>query len=62
MHLLSSCSDFFTYEMLFHCRDTWQQERCDNTPQQPASWKAYAALTQGLLDPLCEQFGRPELT
>jgi len=62
MHLLSSCSDFFTYEMLFHCGDTWQQERCDNTPLQPASWEAYATLAQGLLDPLCEQFGRPELT
>ncbi|GAA4493791.1 hypothetical protein [Pseudaeromonas paramecii] len=57
-----ACSQYLHFRELFHCGETWQQTRCDNTPQQPASWEAYATLAQGLLDPLWEQFGRPELT
>lgn len=61
-HLFSSCSDFFTFEMLFHCGETWQRHRCDNLPQQDASWQAYAELAKRILDPLTNLFERPELT
>ena len=57
-----ACSRYWYFRDLFHCGETWLQERCDNTPLQAASWAAYAALAQQLLDPVCEEFGQPELT
>ncbi|MFQ2517993.1 hypothetical protein ACK32E_19405 [Aeromonas caviae] len=62
MELTHTCSNYFTFEMLFHCGETWQQMQCENVPEQEASWLAYQALAQKLLDPLVEQFGMPILT
>ena len=60
--ITSMCSDFFNYEMLFHCGETWGRCHCDNHPKQQASWQAYADLARQILDPLTAQFGQPELT
>ncbi|MFR9719940.1 hypothetical protein ACL00X_11345 [Aeromonas diversa] len=57
MQLQDACSQHFTFGMLFHCGETWQGLQCENTPEQEASWLAYQALAQALLDPLVEQFG-----
>lgn len=60
--MTDQCSDHFTYEMLFHCGETWQRLRCVNQPEQAASWLAYADLATQLLDPVAHQFGMPVLT
>jgi hypothetical protein len=62
MKISTQCSAFYTYEDLFHCGQTWQQHRMYNIPMQDASWLAYEALAQNILDPLTNNFGRPELT
>lgn len=59
MELTHACSNYYTFEMLFHCGETWQRLQCENSPQQKASWLAYQALAQELLDPLVKQFGMP---
>lgn len=62
MDLTHDCSHYFTFEMLFHCGETWQRLQCQNLPEQEASWLAYQTLAQELLDPLAERFGIPLLT
>lgn len=60
-------SRFFSWRQLFHVGETWealQQRRAapPNVPQQEDTWAAYASLAGELLDPLCEKFGRIEVT
>ncbi|WMC09815.1 hypothetical protein PU634_11895 [Oceanimonas pelagia] len=62
MQLTDACSDYFTFEMLFHCGETWRHVRCDNEPSESSSWLAYQALAKSVLDPLVKEFGQPELT
>lgn len=57
-----SCSQHFTFEMLFHCGETWQRIQCPNLPEQSESWLAYRELATHILDPLVETFGHPLLT
>ncbi|UNP87537.1 hypothetical protein MNZ22_11905 [Aeromonas encheleia] len=62
MDISHSCSHYFTFEMLFHCGETWQRTQCTNLPLQLESWQAYAELAQQILDPLTQQHGPPLLT
>ncbi len=59
MHLEDACSQHFTFEMLFHCGETWQRIQCPNLPEQTESWLAYRELATHILDPLVEAFGPP---
>ncbi|WP_181364173.1 hypothetical protein [Aeromonas sp. HMWF016] len=62
MHLEDACSQHFTFEMLFHCGETWQRIQCPNLPQQTESWLAYRELATHILEPLVDAFGHPLLT
>jgi len=62
MRLEDACSQHFTFEMLFHCGETWQRIQCLNLPEQAESWLAYSELATHILDPLVEAFGPPLLT
>lgn len=61
MHLQDTCSRYFTFEMLFHCGETWQRTQCPNLPQQSESWLAYRELATHILDPLVQEHGLPLL-
>lgn len=62
MDIYRSCSRHFTFEMLFHCGETWQRIQCPNLPEQNDSWLAYRELATHILDPLVYMFGPPSLT
>ena len=62
MIVSDSCSQYFTYSMLFHCGETWLRLSIPNEPLQAASWLAYQALALNVLDPLVEHFGMPIIT
>ena len=62
MKLDELCSRYFTYQMLIECGETFHASTLDNLPKDPLSWQALAALAQHILDPVVDQFGRPELT
>ncbi|WP_447828821.1 hypothetical protein [Aeromonas hydrophila] len=62
MRLEDACSQHFTFEMLFHCGETWQRIQCLNLPEQAESWLAYSELATHILDPLVEAFDHPLLT
>ncbi|MFH7565416.1 hypothetical protein [Oceanimonas smirnovii] len=62
MQLTDACSNYFTFEMLFHCGETWRHVKCENEPLEASSWRAYQALAETVLDPLVKEFGEPKLT
>ena len=62
VQLNDACSDYFTFEMLFHCSDTWLRVQCPNLPLQVESWQAYRELAIEILDPVVRQYGQPRLT
>ncbi|HGY1012289.1 TPA: hypothetical protein ACNUUK_000525 [Aeromonas salmonicida subsp. smithia] len=62
MDIYRSCSRHFTFEMLFHCGETWQRIQCPNLPEQNDSWLAYRELATHILDPLVHMFGPASLT
>jgi hypothetical protein len=60
-------SRYFTWRQLFHAGETFaalQQAGAApaNVPEHPASWNAFSALAQLLLDPLFERFGPLQIT
>ena len=61
MNINKPCSQHFTFNMLFHCGETWQHIQCSNLPKQPKSWLAYRELTH-ILDQLVQEFGPVSLT
>ncbi len=62
MNINQLCSQHFTFEMLFHCGETWQRIQCPNLPEQTESWLAYRELATHILDPLVQEFGPASLT
>lgn len=62
VQLNDACSVYFTFEMLFHCSDTWLRVQCPNLPLQVESWQAYRELAIEILDPVVRQYGQPRLT
>lgn len=62
MDIYRSCSRHFTFEMLFHCGETWQRIQCPNLPEQNDSWLAYRELATHILDPLVHMLGPTSLT
>lgn len=62
VQLNDACSDYFTFEMLFHCSDTWLRVQCPNLPLQVESWQTYRELAIEILDPVVRQYGQPRLT
>lgn len=62
MQLNDACSYYFTFEMLFHCGETWRRAQCSNIPLQVESWQAYRELAIEILDPVVLQHGQPRLT
>jgi hypothetical protein len=73
MNIDEPCSALFCYRELIACSTTLEELVPDSTqdgveiplrflPQQEDTWDAIRRLAQELLDPVCKQFGRPELT
>lgn len=59
VQLNDACSDYFTFEMLFHCSDTWLRVQCPNLPLQVESWQAYRELAIEIWIRWCDNTGNP---
>lgn len=55
-------SRHFRYRDLVEAGGTFAQHQPDNTPQVPETWTWLARLAAGILDPVVDSFGWPEIT
>ncbi|QPB72223.1 hypothetical protein D5125_16970 [Magnetovirga frankeli] len=56
------CGLHFSYRDFIECSDTWKKTRIRNVPQQIDTYRAIERITQEILDPVQEYFGKVNLT
>lgn len=58
----SHCGKHFIYRDFIECSDTWNRTRVDNLPKKIDTYRAIEAITDTILDPAQEAFGKVYLT
>ncbi len=56
------CGRHLTFRDLIEVGETWQRFRITNVPKQSATVAALRALAEQILDPVIDEFGKPEIT
>lgn len=62
MELSQKCSQHFQYSDFFKCSNTWKITTPDNTPLSADTYSAIKQMSQTILDPLVDNFGKVTLT
>jgi len=62
MDLDTACGRYLTFRDMIEVGETWQRTRIANLPQQPATMASIRRLADEIIDPLIEEFGKPEIT
>ena len=62
MKLSASCSQHFKYSDFFECSTTWQKTNTDNTLLSDDTYLAIKQISQTILDPIIDKFGKLTLT
>jgi hypothetical protein len=56
------CGIHFTYRDYLECSDSWKKFKVDNLPKSEGTYEAMRLMSERILDPVSEKFGRVILT
>ncbi|MBF0220023.1 MAG: hypothetical protein HQL49_10935 [Gammaproteobacteria bacterium] len=56
------CGKHFVFRDFFECSDTWRKTRIENIPRELDTYHAIKAITEEILDPVQDEFGKVRIT